>query len=397
MATRYRNRQGLNRAQIKIVLDFMGISFREQGKTAAENKARLALEKQNHPDEYDRAIDIVVNHIAPKPTEVRSETFYKEWGELIEQYFGEGKEKVIEDLAGTTEDICNQLDQKANDMWKVLENSVKTAIQEATEQYKVTAIKVGNKKPVPVDGILHKNFADICRLAQERMNIMLVGPAGCGKSHLAEQVAKALDLDYSSQACSEGMSESMLSGWLIPIGDGGRFEYVASEFVRLYENGGVFLLDEMDAADPNVLVFMNQSLANGYMVIPQRHESPMIRKHKDFVCIAACNTYGAGGDTVYHGRNALDGATLDRFRIGVIPMDYDENIEQKLISSEVLVWGQSMRSMINNHKLRRIMSTRFLIHASTMMQNQNWTMDRVKTAYFSDWSPEEARMVGEEI
>jgi cobaltochelatase CobS len=169
---------------------------------------------------------------------------------------------------------------------------------------------------VKIEGKAHAKFARVLKLAAARRNVLLVGPAGTGKTHLAQQVAQALGLDFAFISCSAGMSEGQLMGRLVPTGEGGKFEYLRSEFVRCYEEGGVFLFDEMDAADSNTMIVINSALANGHMAVPNRPESPVARKHPDFVCIAAANTFGTGADRQYVGRNQMDEATLDRFRIG---------------------------------------------------------------------------------
>lgn len=59
---------------------------------------------------------------------------------------------------------------------------------------------------------------------------------------------------------------------------------VQSFFVDIYENGGVFLFDEMDAVDSDTLPFVNQALANGGIFLPQHYgrpevKSPRLRHH----------------------------------------------------------------------------------------------------------------------
>src|SRR2546427_452824 len=120
-------------------------------------------------------------------------------------------------------------------------------------EVKEIIVKVADRPAVKVDGKVHEKFAEILDLAAQRMEILLVGPAGCGKSHLAQQLAKALGLRFGSISCSAGMSEGQITGRLIPTGEGGRFEYQRSQFVDFYEEGGVLLMDEKDAADPPVM------------------------------------------------------------------------------------------------------------------------------------------------
>jgi len=241
---------------------------------------------------------------------------------------------------------------------------------------------------------LPKEYRTILELASQRVHTMLVGPAGCGKSFLAEQVAEDLNLKFYAVSCSAGMSEAMLAGWLLPTGKAGAFQYEPSPFVTAYENGGVFLFDEIDSADPNTLTFINSALSNGGMFVPQRLGKPFVKRHKDFVCIAAANTFGNGADMVYVGRNQLDGATLDRFRAGMVTLDYDEEVERALCDEEILRWGWALRRRMRESGLRRFMSMRFMIEMSKMKREYNWGRDLWEQRFFADWTADEKATVG---
>lgn len=244
-------------------------------------------------------------------------------------------------------------------------------------------LPTGERRQLP--GRQHPAFERVLKLASIRQNILLVGPAGCGKTHLAGQVAEALGLTYAAISCTAGLSESALTGWLLPVGDAGRFEYVTSPFVRAYEHGGLVLLDEIDAADPNVLLIINAALANGRMTIPHRVGSPTVKRHPDFVCIAAANTYGHGADRVYAGRAQLDGALLDRFRAGVVTLDYDAELEKQAAPEELIKWAHAVRATVSELGLRRVMSTRFILDAARQLEAGASTLAEVKAAYLADW------------
>jgi MoxR-like ATPase len=189
------------------------------------------------------------------------------------------------------------------------------------------------------------------------------------------------------------MSEGQLTGRLLPVGDGGRFEYVRSEFVRCYEDGGVFLFDEIDAADSNTLLVLNSALANGQMALANRPENPVAKKHPDFVAVAAANTFGTGADRQYVGRNQLDESTLDRFRIGQVEMDYDAEVEKSLCPDDGLRMRlQGYRDAIRANRLRRVVSTRFLRDAFVMKQAGDTDAD-IDAALFAGWSADEVRKV----
>ena len=254
-------------------------------------------------------------------------------------------------------------------------------------------VQLPNQTVRTIQGKPHAKFARALRLAAARRNILLVGPSGSGKTHLASQVAEALGLPFACISCSAGMSEGQLLGRLVPTGEGGKFEYLRSDFVKCYEEGGVFLFDEMDAADSNTLLVINAALANGHMAVPNRPEKPTAIKHPDFVCIAAANTFGTGADRQYVGRNQLDEATLDRFRIGQIEMDYDPDIEAALCPDETLRSRLlSLRARVRESKIRRVVSMRFMRDAYVMVQAGD-TIDDIEETLFAGWTRDELNKV----
>jgi cobaltochelatase CobS len=270
---------------------------------------------------------------------------------------------------------------------------VQGEVQAALERSPVVRIEVGlpDGSTRTPKGHVREGFADILRDASVGLNILLVGPAGSGKTHLGHQVAEALGREFASVSCTTGMSESVLSGWLLP-GEGGAFEYVESDFVRLYENGGVFLFDEVDAADPNTLLFINQALANGSFFVPQRKGRSKVTRHADFVCVAAANTFGNGANGTYAGRERLDEAFLDRFRAGRHFVDYDKAFERSAVSPDLLAWGWAVRKRMEELRMQRVMSTRFLLD-STKALAAGKSVDAIKATFFLDWKADDRKKV----
>jgi hypothetical protein len=140
----------------------------------------------------------------------------------------------------------------------------------------------------------------------------LVGPAGTGKTTAARKAAEALGLGFSCLSVGPQTSKSDLLGF---VDAGGT--YRESLFVQAYRDGGVFLLDEIDAANAGVLTVLNAALAGDVMATPVG----MVVRSPRFVCVAGANTYGQGASRQYVGRNQLDGASLDRFAVLDWPID----------------------------------------------------------------------------
>ena len=260
-----------------------------------------------------------------------------------------------------------------------------------------TIVINGAQQAVQLDEHMHPAFLETLDAVAAGLNVLLVGPAGCGKSHMAAQIARALGRDFGTLHCSAGASESQLLGWLLPIHEGGAFEYVPSEFARLYATGNaVYLLDEIDAADPNMLMVINGALANGHLHVPMRHRDPVIARGPDMAIVAAANTFGTGADMLYSGRNQLDAATLDRFY--TIPMDYDVAFEESLARGEsataLLEWVHQVRAKVAGLRLRRVISTRTLQKGLVMLQNGRYDSAHVRSRLLAGWTRDELAKLG---
>lgn len=134
--------------------------------------------------------------------------------------------------------------------------------------------------------------------------ILLTGEAGSFKSHTAQQVAELLGFDFYSLSVGEQSTQAHLLGFIDATGN-----YRSTAFRKAFEHGGVFLLDEIDAGNPNVLLAINTGMSNGFVDFPDEQ----VTIHKDFRLIATANTFGNGANAQYVGRNKLDLATSNRF------------------------------------------------------------------------------------
>lgn len=243
-----------------------------------------------------------------------------------------------------------------------------------------------------IDGPQHECLPAVVQAAAIGLNILLVGPAGCGKTELAGAVARALNRPLTAVSLSGGQGESALTGWLLPVAEGGRFEYVPSPFVTAYENGHVILLDELDAADANVIMVLNAALANGHFTVPHAVGRGAFQRHPATVIIAAANTFGTGADRLYVGRNQLDAATLDRFAAATFELDYSDAIERAVVDAELLDWAKRVREIVRARKIRRVVSTRTLA-ALTRAMRAGLPLEHAKARLLTGWTADERKAV----
>lgn len=298
---------------------------------------------------------------------------------------------ILEKKVDGIDDRQTAVESKMTEMQTLLEKaqeiSKRSVATLKVEKYDGKTIVLKNK-------VLPKVYNKVLDLVRCRRNVMLVGPAGCGKTYLAKLVADSLGLDFGSLSCTSGMSENHLLGRGVPDLTHGKNRFQGTEFLTLYENGGLFLLDEFDAADPNLLLAVNTALANGYCNVPNRTDKPKAIRHKDNAIVATANTFGRGANRVYAGRNQLDEATLDRFRVGVVEVDYDEVVEAALCPDDELREKlQAIRTKIQATGLRRVMSSRFMEDAYVMRKEANWSIPDIVSTFLQGWTPEEMAKV----
>lgn len=190
----------------------------------------------------------------------------------------------------------------------------------------------------------------------DRLHVWIAGPAGSGKTTAARQAAEALGLDFVIHGAMNQPHE--LLGFVAAGA-----QYIEPGFVRLYRSGGVAVLDEMDASDPNVTLVLNAALDNGSMQIPT---GEMIQRHPDFVCIATANTFGHGATASYVGRNKLDGAFLKRF----VSLDwsYDEKLETAISGNPAFAARvQRARKAADKAGLKVLITPRDSVHGSALI------------------------------
>ncbi len=253
-------------------------------------------------------------------------------GDVVKKLLGEQAHAAAEIISGKVAEMAAELAKK------IARN---------------VAIKLPERKPVILENP-HKQTVELVKLLETlrpgMRNVMLVGPAGSGKTTAADQAAKALGF---GEATIQGqtLTKYEFDGFVDAHG-----VYRDSAFRRFCEceAGGVFLQDEMDSCEPSAVLALNAYLANGRVTFPDGKTFKRSERH--FV-VAACNTFGSGASRLYVGRNQLDAATTDRYR--TLVWEYDEELEAQLVGHEG--WHgrvKALRRAVDGLKLRHTVTPR---------------------------------------
>lgn len=271
-------------------------------------------------------------------------------------------------------------------------NHVNEQIMLEASKLRPNEITVNSNKPVTIEGKLHKDFQLAMRLLLIKKQIYIAGAAGTGKTTLAGQCAKAMGLKFGHMSVSAGISEAHLLGRMSAHGD-----YLPSMFADMYENGGLFLLDEIDSASPDVILVINSALANGHMSLPSRVSNNIATRHDQFYVIAAGNTFG-NGSVSYSGRQIQDAAFMDRFVLSKIHIDYDMNLEREISSTLPLLamTFHTIRANVTKHKIDRPVSTRTIADGIELYRNQ-FSLKDILDIFFIGWNAQEKQRAMENV
>lgn len=213
-------------------------------------------------------------------------------------------------------------------------------------------------------------------------NVWMVGPAGCGKSTMARNVAKELDVPYLCISCGIGTSATEFVGYKYPNRE-------STKFAEYYAKPSIILIDEMTALDPAVGQVLNAALANGEI----ETTTGLVCRHPECIIIATSNTFGNGASRQYVANNQLDASTIDRFIGGIIEVNYSVAYESQY-DTDVVNYVWKLREIIKECNLRRIASTRMIQSGHVMKKAyfKNW-----KDMLITNWTDSEKEMVHKQL
>ena len=201
----------------------------------------------------------------------------------------------------------------------------------------------------------HEKFPLVLEYTRLKQNPLLEGVSGSGKTTVAEQVAEEMKLSFNLLGMTNMTSVGDILGFKSVDG-----RYIPTVFRESFENGGVFLLDEVDAADPNTLLCLN-TMANGYVAFPDKR----VMMHKDFHLILTANPVHEG--SLYTGRNTLDFSSKNRWK--TISMPTDHALEERLTSKLTATITKAVRKCFKDNAISQTITMRDAIRYHVAVKN----------------------------
>lgn len=163
--------------------------------------------------------------------------------------------------------------------------------------------------------------------------LFITGPKGSGKSKSVEQYYARLGTPIFAVNCHGSLELFELIGSMAIKGGDTEFQYGPLTLAVMC--GGVLMVDEIDAAPPELLIALHGVLEMGDRLILPENGGQVIPVHPAFRIVVTGNTNGSGDFSgEYAGTNMQNSATLDRFNF--LEWNYLslEN-EKKIVLAEV--------------------------------------------------------------
>lgn len=169
----------------------------------------------------------------------------------------------------------------------------------------------------------HFNMPRLLRLLNAGIACYPWGPAGSGKTTAAMQAAEAVGRASEIDTLDPTTFRSMVQGYSTPDG-----KPVHTAFTRCWEQGKVYIADEIDNAPGHVQTLFNSALANGHAPLAWGN----VAKHVNFGFIGTGNTPGRP-TREFPDRKPMSAAFMDRLYFIHWPLDL--GIEARAVGLDV--------------------------------------------------------------
>lgn len=286
-------------------------------------------------------------------------------------------------------DVMHYPTKEMQDAYVDYQNS-KTASDEQQKETSAAApigslrerlLKKHSKPTIAKNGFYIKdiNWHLILRNISQKVNTMMIGPTGTGKTELVMLAAKSMGLPC--RVFDMGSMYDPISGMLgvHRLQKGGESVFDYAEFTKAVSQPGVILLDELSRAPVTTLNIL-------FPCLDSRKTLPVemaggnglrsIKVHPDCVFFATANI---GAE--YTGTMSMDRALVDRFM--PLELDYIPEVEEKKVlmakyniksddAKNIAKTADQIRNLAKKQDISTPVSTRHTLSVAALVQD-GWT------------------------
>ncbi|MFL6478366.1 MAG: AAA family ATPase [Nitrososphaera sp.] len=197
------------------------------------------------------------------------------------------------------------------------------------------ASKLGQEEIIYLDW---NNAFDILEKAyRSGLFVLIIGPKGTGKTTLVRRFGSEMKKELDSVNFSLRTRESHLVGSRTL--NKGEINFVEGVLVKSMRSGTLLYLDELNAAEADVLLRLDEALDDRRQLVLKEAEGQIVKATDDWFVIATINPLS------HVGTKELPPQLLSRFPVR-IRLDYPpENIELDIVSRHVIIDDLQVREV----------------------------------------------------
>ncbi len=187
-------------------------------------------------------------------------------------------------------------------------------------------------------GVLGKAF-------ETKLFVLIIGPKGTGKTTLVRKFASQMKKELYSVNFSLRTRESHLIG--TKTLEKGQVNFVEGMLVRSMRDGNMLYLDELNAAEADVLLRLDEALDDRRQLVLKEAEGQIVNAAADWFVIATINPLS------HVGTKELPPQLLSRFPVR-LKLEYPpEDIELQIISQHTSIESSKLDEVKRSIKLAK--------------------------------------------
>ena len=189
------------------------------------------------------------------------------------------------------------------------------------------ASKLGQEEIIYLDW--NNAFNILEKAYRSGLFVLVIGPKGTGKTTLVRRFASEMNKELDSVNFSLRTRESHLVG--ARTLDKGEINFVEGVLVKSMRNGTLLYLDELNAAEADVLLRLDEALDDRRQLVLKEAEGQIVKAADDWFVIATINPLS------HVGTKELPPQLLSRFPVRM-RLDYPpEDIELDIVNRHVTI------------------------------------------------------------
>jgi nitric oxide reductase NorQ protein len=208
-------------------------------------------------------------------------------------------------------------------------------------------------------------FETLRKAYQLGIFVLIIGPKGTGKTTLVRKFAGEINKELSSVNFSLRTRESHLIG--TNTIDNGQINFVNGILVHSMTKGDMLYLDELNAAEPDVLLRLDEALDDRRQIVLKEFHGQTIKAKQEWFVIGTINPLS------HVGTKELPPQILSRFPIRIM-LDYPpEETEMEIIKKHVSIKNIAVEENIKSDiklaiNLRRAASLEEIFYSPSLRE-----------------------------